>query len=156
MMPAMRWNGEVGVAAAVLALAAFVGYETFSITVSPGYARVGPRVVPFAVTGLLTVLGIALLVSALTGRWRVEAEPGRRLLPPVLILGALAAYILLLKTAGFILASTLLFVGVAKAFGSTRILRDSAIGITMSIAVFLLFTGLLQLPLPVGTIWPGP
>lgn len=156
MIPAMRWSGEVGVAVAVLALAAFVGYETFSITVSPGYARVGPRVVPFAVAGLLTVLGIALLLAALTGRWRVDAEPGRRLLPPAIILASLVAYILLLKSVGFILASTLLFVGVAKAFASTRLVRDMAIGFTLSVAVFLLFTGLLQLPLPVGTIWPGP
>ena len=154
-MAAVRLKGEVGVALAVIGLAAFIGYETFSITVSPGYARVGPRVVPFAVAGLLAVLGTGLLIAALSGVWSVPASPGRKLMPLLTIIGGLAAYIALLKPMGFILASAILFVAIARAFASERIFRDAGIGLALSLMVFLLFTQLLQLPLPDGWLWVG-
>lgn len=154
-MAGVRFRGEVAVALAVLGLAAFIAIETFSITVSPGYARVGPRVVPFAVAALMAGLGMALLVAALRGGWAAEPAQHRNLLALLPIAGGLAAYIVLLKTAGFILASTLLFVAVARAFASKRLLRDAAIGLALAGATFLLFTRVLQLPLPPGTIWLG-
>lgn len=154
-MSALRLRGEVGVALAVLGLAAFIGYETFSITVSPGYARVGPRVVPFAVAALLGGLGAGLLIAALSGVWRVEPATDRKLLPLAFIAGGLVVYIALLKPAGFILASAVLFVAVARAFGSQRLLRDAAIGLVLALAAFVLFTQLLQLPLPAGALWVG-
>lgn len=154
-MSALRFRGEVGIALAVLALAAFVGYETFSITVSPGYARVGPRVVPIAVAGLLAFLGAGLLVAAFRGGWANASAADRRVLPLVLIGGGLAAYVVLLKPVGFIAASTVLFMAVARAFQSTRPLRDGIIGAAIATSAFALFTLLLQLPLPAGWLWFG-
>lgn len=154
-MSGVRLRGEVGVALAVLGLAAFIAHETFSITVSPGYARVGPRVVPFAVAALLGALGIGLLIASVSGAWRVAPSPDRKLLPLVFIAGGLALYIGLLKPAGFIVASMVLFVAIARAFASDRIVRDILIGLALAIAAFVLFTQLLQLPLPVGWLWVG-
>lgn len=145
----------MGVALAVLGLAGFIAHETFSITVSPGYARVGPRVAPLAVAALLSGLGLGLLIAAASGAWRVEQPPDRKLLPLGFITGGLAAYIVLLKPAGFIIASAVLFVAVARAFASTHILRDVAVGIALAVGTYVLFTQLLQLPLPVGRLWVG-
>ena len=79
------------------------------------------------VTGLL---GILLLYSALTGGWRTEEEknvtPDR---PALLWIGAgLVLNVLLIGNAGFTIASVILFVCVARGFGSKAIMRDAAMG----------------------------
>ena len=67
---------------------------------------------------------------------------------------ALATYVLLLEAAGFVLASALLFWGVALAFGSRSWLRDPLLGLLLGLTVYLAFTRLLGLRLPAGVLAP--
>src|SRR5690606_35835238 len=67
---------------------------------------------------------------------------------------ALLAQILLLERAGFIISSTILFAGVAWAFGSRRHGRDVVIGFILAFVVYWSFTQWLGLRLPAGILRP--
>jgi putative tricarboxylic transport membrane protein len=129
------------------------------IRVLPVYSRIGPRFFPYLVGIGAVVCGVLLLVGALRG-FRSEPEGGedvdlgvRDNLRPVLVIAvALASGALLMKPAGFVLASTVIFTGVALAFGSRRRLRDVAIGLLLSLCAYLAFTRLLSLTLPAGVL----
>jgi putative tricarboxylic transport membrane protein len=54
--------------------------------------------------------------------------------------------------AGFILASTFLFILIARGFGSRRLVRDIVIGLVLSTAAFFIFTTGLGLNLPGGLL----
>jgi putative tricarboxylic transport membrane protein len=58
---------------------------------------------------------------------------------------------LLLETVGWIVATTLLFLAAARAFGSRRLVVDAAIGLVLTSLAFGVFNYGLDLGLPVGT-----
>jgi putative tricarboxylic transport membrane protein len=146
-------RGEKLFAIAILALAAVVLWQAGTIP-SPLYAQLGPRVAPYLVGGGLAILGAALLASAFAGRWRTEPEePGAPDLPALAWLGAgLAANLVLIGPLGFVLASTLLFVLTARAFGSARWGRNAAIGLAIALVVHLGFEKLLGIHIGAGIL----
>ena len=74
-------------------------------------------------------------------------------LPIVLILGGLAAVIVLIGIGGgFIPAMTILFAATATAFGRRAILIDLAIGFVLGLGAYLMFAKLLSLSLPMGPL----
>lgn len=97
---------------------------------------------------------MVLLIQALRGRPAQEQAEVQR--PPinwgaVLLMGtALLVQQLLIERAGFVVASTLLFWGMAQAFGSRRYLRDVVTGFVLALVAYLAFTYLLDLNLPAG------
>jgi len=60
--------------------------------------------------------------------------------------------VVLLERAGFILSSSLLFWLVARGFESAKPVRDAAVGLLLSIVVYLAFTRGLGLSLPPGIL----
>lgn len=153
-MPRFRLTGELAVAIGVLALALFFAIGTEAITVTPTYSRIGPKVIPSIVAGVFGILGAVLLYQAVTGRWRTEEEARPRNLRSFLwVAGGLLLNAALMDPTGFIVASTVLFVCIAHAFGSTAVLRDAAIGAALAAVAFFGFTHLLELGLPVGSLW---
>ena len=56
----------------------------------------------------------------------------------------------LAETAGFLVASALLFWFVARAFDEHHPVRDAAFAVAISVGAYLLFAQVLQLPLPAG------
>lgn len=144
--------GETLIAVGVLALAALVLWQTLTIPVSPLYARVGPTVIPMLTAVGLAGCGIALLVQALRGGWQEDEEkettPDKRAL---LLLGAgLLANMALIGTAGFTIASTILFTLTARAFGSLNIVRDAATGFALAIVAYLGFARALGINIGAG------
>ena len=61
---------------------------------------------------------------------------------------------LLINTAGFVIAAAALFVGVARGFGSRRPLRDALLGLAVALAIFVFFVHLLNVNLPAGWLKP--
>ena len=61
---------------------------------------------------------------------------------------------LLIHQAGFVIAGTVLFVLVARGFGSTRLLRDLLIGLALTLLVFVFFVKFLNVGLPPGWLRP--
>lgn len=134
----------IALALGILALAFLVGLEAARIPPST-YAVVGPRVFPLLVAALLGTLGLLLLLQALAGHLLPEdfaGEPVDRRAVGWVGLG-LVLNVALIGTFGFVLASSLLFLCVARGFGSQRPVRDGAIGFVLATLVFLGFSRLL-------------
>src|SRR5262249_40456484 len=121
--------GETIIGAGVLALAVIMFWQTLSIPVSPIYAKVGPTVVPL-MAAALGILGVLLLIDAWQGGWQSEEEkavrPDRAAL--LWIVAGLVLNVVLIGPAGFTIASIIVFVCVARGFGSNAIGRDALIG----------------------------
>jgi putative tricarboxylic transport membrane protein len=66
--------------------------------------------------------------------------------------GGVILHMAAIAWAGFILASTFLFILVARSFGSCRLLRDIAAGALLSTAAYFIFTQGLGLTLPSGLL----
>ena len=152
--------GELLLAAAAVALGAAVVWQTTEIRVTPAYAKVGPRVIPYIVGTGLVVVGLWLAVEALTGRATAPSAESEDADPALstdwrtvgLLALALVGYLLLIERAGFVVASALLYVGAAWAMGSRRLVRDVAIGVTLAVVLYVGFTRGLDLRLPAGVL----
>jgi putative tricarboxylic transport membrane protein len=150
-------GGQLAVAAGVLALGALVTWGSFHLPTGGGYAQVGPGVVPRIVGIGILVLGAWLLREALLGGFRGIDEAAEARMPMhwasfAWVSGGIIAYGLLIERAGFILASTLLFVMVARGFSSRRWLLNTLSGVVLAVAVYSIFTYGLGLMLPAGVL----
>ena len=147
-----RSNAEVALSAGVLALGVGAAAVSATLPSEGGYARIGPNFTPALVALGLIVLGAWLLYEALRGGWRrAPAHPADFQSSGFLWVSAgLLAHMVLIGWAGFVIAGAVLFVLVARGFGSARLLRDLACAIVLSLAVFVFFTQLLNVALPAG------
>lgn len=145
-----RRVGDAAFGAFVVLLGLWIAVETALLPVGPSYARVGPRIFPWLVAAALVLAGAALLWQA----WRAgDDTPDLPVFDrwPLLVVGAgLVGQVLLLETLGFVLASTLMFAAVARAFGSASWPRNVAIGLVLCTVVHLGFSRGLGLHLPTG------
>lgn len=112
------------------------------------------RLFPFVVLvgGLVVVVAFVLEVA----RKRGHSTSCKKLSVPVswvsllVVTAGFVLHLLLLRTAGFVIASTTLFWMVALGLGSRRRARDLTLAAGFSIAIYLAFTRGLGLPLPRG------
>jgi len=146
--------GETIIAAGVLLLSGAVFWQTLSIPVSPIYAKVGPTVVPMITAAGLALLGVLLMISALTGGWQPQEEkevtPDRSALMWIAL--GLVLNVLLIGNAGFTLASVILFVCVARGFGSRAIVRDALIGAAFALIAYFGFAQTLGINIGAGIV----
>jgi putative tricarboxylic transport membrane protein len=142
----------------VLALGVGAALVTASLPSEGGYSGIGPNFVPAMVAGGLIVLGAWLLYEALTGGWRHQAIHPERFQPGpfVWISAGLFAHMALIGVAGFVVAGAVLFICVARGFGSRRFLRDLAIGVALAVAIYVFFTQVLTVNLPAGWMPSSP
>jgi putative tricarboxylic transport membrane protein len=145
-------KAEVALSAGVLARGTATAAVTAMLPSEGGYAGIGPNFMPGLVAFGLIVLGSWLLYEALSGGWR-NASPHEGVFqqkPFLWVSAGLFAHMALIGWAGFVLAAAVLFVFVARGFGSHRFLRDLAIGVALALAIFLFFTQVLNVNLPAG------
>jgi putative tricarboxylic transport membrane protein len=162
-----RSTGALMVALAAIALGIFVLQEAVTGANQQSYAFVGPGVFPLIIGAVQIVVGVALLWQAWHGAWQVvwadaagqQKAAGTSAPSPLakvsLIAIALILDVALMQPAGFVLASTVLFCCVTRAFGSRRLLLDVALGLVFTGIVFVVFVHGLGLSLPVGWLWEG-
>ena len=146
--------GETIIGAGVLVLAIVMFWQAMSIPVSPLYATVGPTVVPLMRAAALGLLGVLLLIDAWQGGWQTEEEksatPDRAAL--LWILAGLVLNVVLIGPAGFTIASTILFVCVARGFGSKAIVRDALIGAAFALIAYFGFATTLGINIGSGLL----
>lgn len=140
----------LGIAAALAGLAAVIAWDAYTMRIAPTYARVGPDIVPYGVAGLLAVLSAATAVAALRGR--VPRREQQELPPLAWIVGGLAAQMLLLTTAGFSIATGLLFAATARGFGRGPLWMSFLIGTAIAFVAWIAFALGLGLSLPAGPL----
>ncbi len=149
--------GEMLISFALIALGSFVVLETRSIAETQGYAQIGPRLFPYIIGVGLTLCGAVLGWHALTGGWRnipldQEGHGAPDWLAFFIISAGIVLHMVVIGWAGFIIASTLLFVLIARGFGSRRLVRDALIAVALAAVVFFVFTSGLGLKLPSGPL----
>ena len=133
---------------ACLALVVFI--QTKSMPSTAMQNQVGPTTLPYLMSGFLAVLAVGHVVSAFR-HGLPEREPDRAA-PMFWIIGGLVAQLLLLKPLGFSIATGLLFACTAKAFGRGPLWLTIPVGIVISLVIWLIFSGLLNLSLPAGPL----
>jgi putative tricarboxylic transport membrane protein len=97
-------------------------------------------VVPWLVTAMLAVLGVALIFE--TSGERDAAEEPRGALdhrPLMWVIAGLVINVTTITYLGFIIASTALFVCAARGFDSKSPLRDAAVGLAIAVVVYVGF-----------------
>jgi putative tricarboxylic transport membrane protein len=156
-MSASRPKGQIAVSLGVVILGALILAGAWSLPAGGGYAQVGPGVVPRIVGGVLLLLGAMLLREALTGGYRGVDEEAEVHLPMNWwafgwVTAGIIVYGLLVERAGFLIASTILFVAVARGFSSRRWLSNAAIGLAIAAFIFAVFNYGLGLQLPPGVL----
>ena len=146
-----RPDGAALVIAALLGgLAVIIFWQTRAMPVSGQYAKVGPTTLPYAMAGFLAVLAIGHVFAAF--RHGVQERDADRLGPMLWIVGGLVLQMLLLKPAGFAIATGLLFAFTARGFGRGPLWFTVPLGIVVSLVIWLIFSGLLNLSLPAGPL----
>ncbi len=67
-------RAELALSAGVLALGSFALVTALRLPSAGGYSGIGPNAIPIAVAGGLAVLGVWLVIEALTGGWRARTS----------------------------------------------------------------------------------
>ena len=160
----MRARG-LSVAAAVLAGAAVFGVGAMSIDGGGGYSGLSPRFLPTLVAVGLAVCGALLGVEALRSRAQPVPDraddtratavrdpgpipthnPGRNL---AWVVFGLVFHLVTIGHIGFVAASVVLMVSVARGYGSQRAMRDACVALALALPVWLLFSKVIGVSLP--------
>jgi len=106
---------------------------------------------------LLALVGLGLIVSVLRGNHGTPDgdEPGDPFTPlnlktMAIVATAIGLHVILLEIAGYVIAATVCFWGVAYGFGSRRILKDLCISAVFAFVVYFSFSKGLNINLPSG------
>ena len=138
------------VATLLLIAAGFVGYDARSQTIVSTYG-IGPTAMPYVVSIVLAVLGLChIFVAFREGLPKPEAVDRNAIL---WLAGGLIGLIACIGLGGgFIIATAIVFSCTARSFGREALAIDFGIGAVLGLAIFLMFSKLLQLTLPSGPL----
>jgi len=153
-------RAELGVALLLGSIGAVVLFDAARLNVPYSQSDpVGPRTLPFMVSGLLLVCAVALAVNVARGG-HGEAEEGEdidlsspsewRVVVP--LVATFVANVLLIDLLGWVISGAILFWGSAWALGSRHPVRDLAISVGLSLASFYGFYSGLGILLPAGVL----
>ncbi len=143
---------QFGIAVFVLVLGVVYGVGALDFPADTGYAGISARFFPTLVAVALVIAGVLLLWQVARGGLRNFtdglADAAVNLRGGLWVSAGVLLYALLITRIGFVLAATLLFVFVARGFGSRRWWRDLVFGLALVLPVFWLFTLVLDVSLP--------
>ena len=111
----------------------------------------GPALSPALIAFGLCAIGAVLLRQA----FRVAGESEQvqyDLIPVTVICAGLLLQMALMTLVGWIPSAALVFTAAAFAFGSRQVLRDAVIGLGVGVITFVLFTYMLDIRLPLGSL----
>lgn len=151
-MPHVKSRTDALVAIATGALGLFLVIRAWEF----GHLRMamvaGPQIFPIGIGSALVALAVLLLVRSFVHEPRDTAETfdARGVRSLLVLLASIVGFGVLLPFAGVVLAGGVLFSGVALAFESRNFLRESLIGLLISLGAYLLFTQVLGIHLPGG------
>jgi len=148
--PAGPDRAVLAIAAGLLILAGVVGWDAAHLKTVGGYAKIGPAAFPTLVAAGLAVIAVATAIAGWRGRF--PAREHDEIAPVLWIVGGLAAQMLLLKTAGFSIATAFLFAATARGLGRGPLWFTFLVGLALSLFAWLVFALGLKLTLPAGPL----
>jgi putative tricarboxylic transport membrane protein len=156
----LKGRAELGVALLLGAAGVIVFLDASRLVITYSQADpVGPKTLPYLVSGLLVTCAVLLAINVLRGG-QGEAEGGedvdlthpadwKTVLP---LAGAFILNILLIDWAGWVISGTVLFWGCTWALGSRHYVRDGLIALGLSVLTFYGFYLGLGIHLPAGLL----
>ena len=158
-MKSKKIGGELAFAGSLLILGLVVLYDTSKMLVPPGSGTVGPQIFPYLVSGFVIFISLGLFVQIFRGNLGVpegtefgEVVEKTDFKSLAMVAGSMLTYPLLIERAGFIIASSVVFFGVAFAYGAKNLLKNLAISIIFSLIVYFAFSKGLNVSLPAGVL----
>ena len=158
-MKSKKIGGELAFAGSLLILGLVVLYDTSKMLVPPGSGTVGPQIFPYLVSGFVILISLGLFVQIFRGNLGVpegtefgEVVEKTDFKSLAMVAGSMLTYPLLIERAGFIIASTVVFFGVAFAYGAKNLLKNLAISVIFSLMVYFAFSKGLNVSLPAGIL----
>jgi putative tricarboxylic transport membrane protein len=150
-------KSELAFAGSLFLLGIFVAWDTSKMDIPQGSSIVSPQTFPYMVAAFTSLVGLVLILDVLRGNHGTPDgdEPGDPLIPVnyktlLIVAAAIGLHVILLETAGYIIAATTCFLGVAYGFGSRKILKDFLVSLAFAIIVYFSFTKGLNINLPSG------
>jgi len=114
-------------------------------------AKMGPGYFPIILGGLLTVLGVIIFLRSLVSN-SIDGPVGRIIFKPgILVFGSIAAFALLLKTAGLVVSIFAIILLSSFASRESRFKESLISAIVLCVASLAIFVYGLNLQIPV---WP--
>lgn len=140
------YDRVVGVVACLAALATAIAARSFRV----GFYTdpLGPAGLPYVVAALIGAGGLVLVFRATPAAARETVPPARGLVVTVGLLG----YSVVLPVFGFVLSTTAVIVLLGAAFGEPA-RRTVVAALAYTALLFLMFSTLLGLSLPIGTLF---
>lgn len=158
-MKSKKIGGELAFAGSLLILGLVVLYDTSKMLVPPGSGTVGPQIFPYLVSGFVIFISLGLFIQIFRGNLGVPegTEFGEIINKTdykslAMVAGSMLTYPLLIERAGFIIATTVAFFGVAYAYGAKNLLKNLLISIIFSFIVYFSFSKGLNVGLPAGIL----
>lgn len=142
----------------ILVFAGIVFYDAISISEEGGLGPQQPGFFPMIVGVGLLVFGVSFLLRTTLIPDRVQRTHVAGSLAEThwvtfgLAALSLLVYVFVLGFLGYVVATAIFFVAVARIAGSRKLLRDVAIGIVLSVAIYFGFTEFLGVRLPAGVL----
>ena len=158
-MKSKKIGGELAFAGSLLILGLVVLYDTSKMLVPPGSGTVGPQIFPYLVSGFVIFVSLGLFLQIFRGNLGVpegtefgEVVEKTDFKSLAMVAGSMLTYPLLIERAGFIIATSVVFFGVAFAYGAKNLLKNLAISIIFSLIVYFAFSKGLNVSLPAGIL----
>ena len=158
-MKSKKIGGELAFAGSLLILGLVVLYDTSKMLVPPGSGTVGPQVFPYLVSGFVIFISLGLFFQIFRGNLGVpegtefgEVVEKTDFKSLAMVAGSMLTYPLLIERAGFIIATSVVFFGVAFAYGAKNLLKNLAISLIFSLIVYFAFSKGLNVSLPAGIL----
>lgn len=151
-------KAQYGLAAALVLIGAYTLYDASTLRVGFG-DPVGPRAFPYAIGGVMVVLGILLVVATARGD-RGEVEGGEDVdlsqradwLTVLKLVGILVFTIATIDWLGWAITGAVLFAGAAWALGSRTLIRDVLVGAVLAVGSWYAFYSGLGIALSPGIL----
>jgi len=152
-------GGELAFAGSLLILGLVVLYDTSKMLVPPGSGTVGPQIFPYVVSGFVIFISLGLFFQIFRGNLGVpegtefgEIVERTDFKSLAMVAGSMLTYPLLIERAGFIIATSVAFFGVAFAYGAKNLLKNLVISVVFSFIVYFAFAKGLNVGLPAGIL----
>jgi len=151
--------GELAFAGSLLLLGIIVLIDTSKMLVPPGSGSVGPQVFPTIIGIFIVIVSLILVIEILRGKYgqpegtefgEIKSKTDWKTLG--MVSASILTYPFLIESAGFVIASTLVFFGVGFAYGARKLVKNLAIALIFSLVVYITFTHFLNVNLPAGII----
>ena len=138
------------IAAILVVVAAVIFIDVDRLRDMGGYSQVGPATVPNWIG--FALIGLAIWTVFAAFRRDFPAREKQELGPVAWVVAGLLAQMILIRIAGFSIATGMLFGLAAAGFGARRLWISIPVGIVVCLAIWWLFAGVLQLSLPAGPL----